>query len=435
VKPSLRTVAIVVTVLSVAAVGVVVALVLRRGGEPVVEASIPRASVTTVSPNPELTASAVPVEPEPLPPVAGAIPVPAFPPSDIPWLEVGPGWFVVVYDADPDDNSVVNDAWARHEEAVLSGAVMLVSPTGDLYYVDRLDGRGRGEPIAWTSDGLVIVEDHVSSVDRDEHTYLSTLSLTTGERSAKVGVPYSTRLIRAYPDGQLLVSADRTNSSSLRGLYLLGGSFEVKHRYVTVNNVSPTLHSCTPPSSDGTMFACLVRSADGKSDIWKFDVATGKGAKIDEFRLDPDHYYLLSWWDEQSFAFIRYDADWTESTTSTYNVVTKKVHDVTVRFEDGTAAGFRAADIPGYRVLYSTGNDARVEIDDFAGKTRATLPCIDSADASFGYLLTTCYDGRARVITVTDLASGESATVARYPDDAWDYFPYGDHIVVLPFTG
>ncbi len=429
-RPSVRAVAITVTVLSVAAAGVIVALAVRGGGEPVAAASTPGASVPTASPNPEVTASAVPVEPQPLPPVEGAIPVPAFPASDIPWLEVGPGWFVVVYDTDADDNSVESEVTAGFKETLLSGAVMLVSPSGDLYYVDRLDGRGRGEPIAWTADGLVIAEQHVSAVDKKSHAYMSTLSLTTGKRSTKVGVPFLPRLIRAYPDGSLLVTPGWGN------LYLLDASFTVKHRFAMSDGRYASTGSCTVPSPSGATIACLVENGDGKTDVWKFNVASGKGSKIDVFRLNPDHYYLLHWWDEHSFAFTRYDADWTKSTTSTYNVSTKKVNDVTVRLGDGTPASLQDADIQGARIVAANnGVENGIEIDDYAGKPIATLPCLNEVVDSFGYVLSECYDGRATVFTTVDLASGESAVVARYAENPWTYFPYGAHIVMLPFSG
>lgn len=384
--------------------GAVVAISGGGSGEPVA----PPTTGVTGSASPAVTASVSSSGSALEPPVDGAIPVPAFPASAIPWLEVGPGWFLLSY-----DQEAAPFAWPETGQAQfppLDATLMLVAPMGDLYYVRSLDGFGPGRVKVWLGGGVGILDGYAMT-DTDEifHGPLSSVDLDTGETTVvNSDFSMSGSIERVLPDGRFAVAGLDAEGSEWIGL------MDPDFNYVDSagGGCWSTYGAVTPLAPDGARVVCLEWDNE-KSAVMLHNLIEGLSSKIDTFKYDPWAYQTHGWWDADSFVLTRED-DSGKTLWWAYNVSSRKLRDLKATLSNGTPAQ-DARGMDGYRVV-SAGST--VEVQGFDGSLRATLPC--SPRAISGHVaMTVCGEAGGRMeISVADLDSGEVTMVASFDSGA-----------------
>ncbi len=378
--------------------GAVVAINGAGSGEPVA----PPTTGVTGSAGPAITASVSPVAAQPSPPVDGAIPVPAFPASAIPWHEVGPGWFLLSFDPD-----AAQFAWPDTGQAQfppLDATLMLVAPTGDLYYVRSLDGFGPGRVKVWLGGGVGILDGYaMTDTDETFHGPLSKVNLETGEVSVVNDDVYDFGILGALPDGGWVTVTQQVDQSDVEARAEdFGASTKIFYGTGTFTRLSPA----------GNLIVNLEWDYP-KSKVMLYDLANGSSSKIDTFKYEPSTYETHGWWDADRFVLTRED-DSGKTLWWAYNVSSRELRDLKATLSDGTPAQ-DARGMDGYRVV-SAGS--AVEVQGFDGSLRATLPCSPRA-ISGKVALTVCGEAGGRMeISVADLESGEVTKVASFDSGA-----------------
>lgn len=367
---------------------------------------------TAPSSNATPTAAATPE-----PPVDGALPVPALPASAIPWDELGPGWFLLTNDPDASD-----DVWPQSDGIgrfpVMDEAVQLVSPSGDLYYVRDLSDVGNGRPVEWLGDALTILDgEFYAESDDIPHGRLLSLDLRSGATHVVNPAAYDADFLRSLPDGRMV------SQWGPEGTLLV----EVVKPDLTVDaTICEGDGTATSLAPDNSRVVCLKPNAGGGTDVMLYTIGGGAGAKIDTFKYDPWRYYTWGWWDKDRFLLSRWTDDGMEELFWTYNVVTKKVAEVTPRLSDGTVATTYGG-AGGYRIVST---EAAAEVQGFDGTLLATLPC---APATFSghTALSLCWDWEAGPMTIA-IANLDTGTVTTIAD-----FTAGDdqYVRIFPYPG
>ena len=362
-------------------------------------ASATPGATSSGSPSPSASAALEPA-------VDGALPVPAFPASAIPWDAVGDGWFLLAYDPD-----AMDDVWPElPEEGVgeypeLDEAVMLVSPEGDLYYVRSLVGVGNGSPVQWTRDALTILDGQFAR-DSDDipHGPLLSLKLSSGAASIVNPFAYYPYYLRTLPNGNIVTQWGAEGSLS---------AAVIAPDLTVVTQVCEGDGLATSVSPDGTRVACLENGDNGKSQVTLHTIPDGAGTFLEEFKYEPWAYGTsYGWWDQNSFILVRW-TDEGDILRWAYDVTTKELRDLNPTLSDGTPAE-TVQGVGGYRVVAA--GDA-VEIQGFDGSLLATLPCLPSAVSGHS-ALAVCWDwenpGLPMDVIVANLDTGTLTTVASF---------------------
>jgi hypothetical protein len=389
-------------VMGLAATAGAVAALAGCGG-----ADTPGTATAASSATPAASSSASPAPSVTLePPVDGALPVPAFPPSAIPWDELGDGWFLLTYDPDATDDvwpELPEDGLGEYPE--LDESVMLVSPTGDLYYVRSLVGTGNGSPVQWTGDALTILDGQFYR-DSDDIPHGPLLSLTLASGAASIVNPfgYYPYYLRTLSNGNIVTQWGAEGSLSVE---------VIAPDLTVVTEVCQGDGVATSVSPDGTRVVCLENGANGKSQVTLYTIPGGAGTFLEEFKFEPWAYGTsYGWWDQNSFVLVRWN-DEGDPLRWAYDVTTKELRDLNATLSDGTPAEI-AQGVGEYRVV--SAGDA-VEIQGFDGSLRATLPCLPSA-VSGHRALAVCWDwenpGLPMDVVVANLDTGTLTTVASF---------------------
>ncbi len=390
------------------AAGVAVALSACGSEDPSTTGS-PSSTATvgpTASPSPTATVE---------PPVAGALPVPAYPASAIPWDELGPGWFLLSYDADAS-----SDVWPTSDGQgtfpELDNAIQLVSPTGDLYYVRDLTGVGTGYEVLWTLDALKILDGTFYSESDDiPHGPLLSLDLATGAVVIANPAAYDAYYEDTFPNGNVLTrwGAEGTLSAAV-----------LSPEFTLVTDLCEGAGIASGLSPDGTRIVCLQNGDDARAHVTVLDVATAASEELDVFTYDAWSYGLYGWWDANSVALARWVGD-NGTLWWTYDVTTSTLTAFEPTLSDGTPAEV-AQGAAGYRLLAA--GDA-VEIRRFDGTLAAEPPCLPTA-ISGHRALSVCWTTETHVsIVLADLDTGDLTTIASY--DASN----GNDVRVFPAPG
>jgi hypothetical protein len=348
------------------------------------------------------------------PPVDGAIPVPAFPASAIPWEQVGDGWFLLAYDPEVEP-FVPPDDGTRVRFRNLDATLMLVSPAGDLYHVRSLDGFGPGGIEGWDEDGLLVLDGSAEwGTDESYHGPLSVVSLQAGTATIVNADVVWFDGLAVLLDGRWLTRTGWDDSMSLE---VQSADFAARSELCRGDWFLDAR-----PSPDGARTVCLARGPGDKTAVTVYDLSTGVGSIVDAFTYDPGAYSTHGWWDPDSFVVTRLN-DAGATLWWAYDVSTKKLRDLNATLSDGTPAE-TAQGVAGYRVV-ATGALGRravatgdaVEIQGFDGSLRATLPCLPSA-ISGHIALALCWDwehpGTPMDIVVANLETGTLTTVASF---------------------
>jgi hypothetical protein len=357
------------------------------------------------SASPTVEASVSAGVPVPEPPVEGALPVPAFPASAIPWRDLGPGWFLLAYTQDvPDATGLCDPAGetgAECHEPPLDDTLMLASPAGDLFYVRSLDGAGQGVVQGWSGKAVDVLDArHWDGSGETPHGLMTSIDLASG-----AATPLS-------PDVSMFVSTLGTLADGR--IAVLGAGEGYTWIDVLAPDFADSQTVCSAPEnaistiSPGGAVVCLDVDHP-RSAVVVHDVATGTATEIDHLKLSPEEYSIHGWWDNTSFVLSRGDGSggtlwWA------YDTSTRTVRDLNALMSDGTPAE-HAQGIAGYRLVAA---GSTVEVQDFSGALNAALPCRPRA-VSGDTVFTLCGNRGERVqLSVTSLTDGETRTIAAF---------------------
>ncbi len=409
-------------VVASAAAGAALAL---RGAD--VQASPEPSDASPTGPIPAVTAPS-PLGPTPEPPVEGALPVPAYPASAIPWDEVGPGWFFLTYDPDTTDNALVDmgvqayygdgENWKQPKD---DAGMTLISPGGDAYYAGSLVEQGTAYPRLWTGQTLYLFRETKQHYEEDYDGVVTALDLASG-MSTKVrsGTGYG-------PDESTIGGRLVGDHSGDGGLYAMA---TYRPDGSGARTFAKSGYWCSELAPDEHTMVCLEHRADDRTDVVKYDVDTGTRKAIDVFKRSVWEYQIRGWWSPTSVLFSRWDEESSAQLYFAYNITTKKVTELHPELPDGSTAE-NVQGLGTYRVV-SIWNDRTDYIYDTKGTLRATLPC-GAADVSGDYALTLCGQiGTPDTVTVTvvDLLTGETRDVGTYASgiaDQVQVFSYRGH--------
>jgi hypothetical protein len=233
------------------------------------------------------TSSVAPSATEP----AEGYPLPSsLPREDVPWVEVGEGWYVVLYEASQVD-LVAGTPF-------VSGPVVLylVNQSGIRYEVVRWEPESGplGLVDAWATTALV-----AGVGTADEETLYEAVDLVTGE----VMPVYSVALPNRNHTISRELSLSRTNAENLV-IYRLDGVSEFLERRSFDGAVLATLYDGDYVSQlealqwldhhDGT--SLLVSSSNGIAHVSNDGAELGEVLIPADFRCDP-----VRWWDAETF--------------------------------------------------------------------------------------------------------------------------------------
>lgn len=365
--------------------------------------SAPRLTASPpASPTPAPTPSAAP---------SGYLPVNSLGASEIPWLEVGPGWFLV-------DWAQRDAVWADTDDGTgtispADASVSLLAPDGTWYAAASLAAVESDRTLSWLGETVAVfrsTQPDYESVAGDT----SLINLRTG----------ASRLVLSGAEAPALqgVSAD----GSLRGRdYAEDSSWYVQYddRFTPHTVCDGDSASVAP---DGVRVACLgwIAYGDGTTDqtqVFLGALSTDAGADaIDTFRLDPYSYGIQGWLDPDTFLLLRYDPDGKASPTYfAYNVATRKIADLALPFQaTGDWVTFdwltkTYADVAGQTVSFFAADGAKVAEVTCAGDSSWSWPTYSGTR-----VLVTCettdvdYNPAAVTLTLVDLTTGTVTEVA-----------------------
>jgi len=237
--------------------------------------------------------------------IEGFAPVPQLPAEEIPWDEVGPGWFLVDY-----RNDVEIPNLQPTEEFIypqLSGGLSLVSPDGDWFAASTLDALGAGVPTAW--DGSAVWME--LSVENAVETGISDLNIVDLEGS---------RLLGAL-EGIAWEGTGEPISPGKAFVYTWGGD-GVYDNFVGIDVAGmggcsqattafqgwePDDMSFLYSSAGGGRLVCFGEATDSTRTVVTLvdvqDVSSSR--EINEFQYDSSRYSFVGWIDDNRFLFAR----------------------------------------------------------------------------------------------------------------------------------
>jgi hypothetical protein len=299
------------------------------------DASPTRSGGATVSPG----ASSTPVD---VPPVftlhKDFFPVPQADAADIPWDEVGPGWFLVdahqYVELDLDSASEV-----RAPEAL--GGLSLVSPDGEWFAARAFAGTGAAFSVHWSADGAWLMKNvDVNSEARGGD--IVSVNLATG----------ATADVAANEWGYY------SYASAAGGVVVGGGDADIQDGYHLHNSIGAADPSCTQPAGigygdlrtvlapDGQRVVCWgERQTDQKTDVGYLDLRTPSVATyVDVFRLEFWRYESLGWLSDDAFLLARLDDDHKQEAYFSYDLSTQRITDFALPFTRSGAQRVEAFD-------------------------------------------------------------------------------------------
>ncbi len=379
----------------------------------------------TASANPATSATSAPT-PSPAP--SGYLPVDSLGASEIPWDEVGPGWFLLAYDADTTDNASVfigdfpddnSDGGVFHYFAPENDDGMtLVSPAGEIYLAGSLSGQGPVAETLWDGGSVYLNRPTGFRMEEEGEGTVTAYDLATG--STREVVRGETYLPEEMTTAGRLVGWHWAEGTIVGGA-VYGSDGSDFHKVCPSGSGSPTL------APDGHRTVCIELRTDGRSDVVLYDLDSGTREPIDVFKEGSYAYQLLGWWDSASVVVSRWEDG--ASLYWAYDVETKKLTEIDPRLPDGSQpSSFQG--LGTYRLLWGADN-RRAFIYGTDGDLRADLPCGISA-LSGDVALSLCgAAGGARMVTIsrTDLVTGETLVVGEYRAGE------NDHVQVFPFPG
>ncbi len=233
------------------------------------------------SASPGDASSPTPVGPQPSPPAPGAFPVPALPASAVPWSDVGPGWFVVLW----------TDSTTSHQLPVL------VDPDGNVYST-VVDVDDPGWSMDWTHDGLAYFRSTVP--DGEEYGEWASGDVTIVDLRTGAAEKYASNI---DDPGWKWETKDGTHV----GLMYPGDGTQIS---VTKDGKSLGRYcwgyARTGLSPDGKHLVCLWGRKDGGTNVTLAGVTGPASEKvIDVFSRGVFDYSIAGWLDSKRFLLRR----------------------------------------------------------------------------------------------------------------------------------
>ncbi len=368
--------------------------------------------------------------PTPSPAPSGFLPVDSLGASEIPWDEVGPGWFMVTW--------VQRDVVWSEEVALptmpADASVSLLAPDGTWYAAASLSPTGYDETVGWLGDTLAVFR------------------VTEPSPAVSVGGTALVNL-RTGASQEILSAAIRpSNFGFAADGTLVSAVYEEETLGVVWYDAQMKGHSVCNGAQDWSVapdrsrVVCLAWVADtGTGDQTEILVGTlGSGAEaqvIDTFRLDPYSYHLTGWLDSDTFLVARAaQAGETKGTTYyTYNIVTHKVADFALPFAASSSSAWDVSYDAATETYAERGDDG-LHVFAADGASIADVPCggyvtWPIAVYSGTTALVECdnsvsAEDRNVTLTLVDLKDGSATVVA-------DVNPGSDQDVraVYPYVG
>lgn len=298
-------------VVLVGGVGVAAWGLAPDANEPVAPA--PSATTTSSpSPTPTNSPSATPslsssAEPAPQPAlIDGFAPVPQLPASEVPWDEVGPGWFLVSLGESAEIDAIDLGETFLYPE--LDGGVSLVSPAGAWFAVEHLDQLGTGFPLTWDGSTAWMA----TAVTAGSETGWYDIDLVSLEDGSVIGsdagvpapslVPVGTGAALAYAYGGdgLSVTAAGADAEGMGGCSDAGSGFwgwEAHDMSFLYQPDGAGRIVCFGPAEDSERTEVVLVEVG--------DVAASR--VINEFVNSIYRYAFIGWVDSDTFLFARRD--------------------------------------------------------------------------------------------------------------------------------
>jgi hypothetical protein len=235
--------------------------------------------------------------------VEGFAPVPQLPASEIPWGEVGPGWFVVDYSTS--EEPIVDDIGEWYAYPQGEGGISLVSPDGQWYAAAEFSALGTGPVQGFDGSNLWMAR--ALSVDGEATYYQSALfDLRTGEvvadevLTAGALAPFELGRALDYAwvgdglgTGVAGVDVDGMGNCSQAGAGFWGWEAQ-------------DMSFLYSPANDGQLVCFGPFSYGDTADVTLVDVANvSDSEKINTFSRGAEQYAFVGWIDEDNFFFAR----------------------------------------------------------------------------------------------------------------------------------
>lgn len=275
---------------------------------PVTSPSSSASASSPESPTPTPTATAA-AAPEPSL-IEGYAPVPQLPWTEIPWGEVGPGWFMIDY-----RNDYTLGPLEMGESAALpqlTGGLSLVSPEGQWYAASSLGALGAGQPLEWDGEAVWMAR----SVEAGPDNGWYDLDLLRVRDGAPVGVVQGSPMENSFPIGAGKALAYPWGGDGLIstvsgvGVEGMGGCMDAGSGYWGWETADMSfLYSpdrggrlvCFGPAEDSSRTAVTLVSVS--------DVSSSR--VVNEFQYDISHYAFVGWVDADRFLLARTKGDGT----------------------------------------------------------------------------------------------------------------------------
>ncbi len=409
-----------------------------RGGGPIfagvvaVALTLPGCSGGTSdgpSSDPSPTASARPAisaasAPTPSPAPSGFLPVDSLGASEIPWDEVGPGWFLVEW--------VEHDAVGRDYAMFSAGAASesLLSPSGQWYAARSLQGTGAEMAAIWLGEDLAVFR--MTQGNQDDYAYpngeTSLVSLRDGAmRQVNAGgaLPF---LDGVAADGSLLGVVHEYEGDGAEVVRFGDG---LEPNTLCQDNSATGGHGLLSLAPDGVRVVCLAWTRAGGDGPQTAVMLARVGEvldaeRVDAFGADPPDYRLMGWISQDTFLLARRDVDvagWHETYFS-YDVATRQIADFTLPFAASGVVYFDWATktysdrqwnpdyVPGGWEFYGA-DGALVASVPCSGRSDYDSPTYSGSRALIWCRTAAASKGESDVtLTLVDLATGTTTVVA-----------------------
>ncbi len=275
---------------------------------------------------PPVTPSASAVPPPVLTVHDDFFPIPQADATDIPWDEVGPGWFLV--DAHEHvDLDFSESMEIKAPEAI--GGLSLVSPEGEWFAARSLAGTEAADSAYWGADGAWLLTNvNVNSEARIGD--LVSVNLATGASTQVETDDWGYYSYASAADGVTVAGDYDPNPSGYR-LYHASGTSD-PHCTQRTGVFRGDLRAVVSP--DGRRLVCWgERRADQRTDVGFLDVRKpSKGTFVDVFTHEFWRYENLGWLSDEVFLFARDDGYGEQEAYFSYDLSTRKVADFSLPF-------------------------------------------------------------------------------------------------------
>jgi hypothetical protein len=271
------------------------------------DATPPVAPTVSSTPSPSVTPppSATPLEPAIEPAIIeGFAPVPQLPASEIPWDQVGPGWFVVDYRYGYQEEFGF-ETWEATPQ--LEGGISLISPSGQWYAARPYAELGNGPVEGWDGINLWMTREATSNFESVEKR-IELVDARSGDRRAVGGE--ATGQIVPFVPGQALFYAWGGD-----GLYNSGIAADKTHHVGGCSDVDETgfwgweaadMSFLYTPANGGKLVCFGYGVGAGRASVTLVDVANaGRSEHINTFSNPADNYSFAGWIDADRFFFAR----------------------------------------------------------------------------------------------------------------------------------